>query len=160
MVTFPVEQADGCVLRRFEQASDADLDRLDPAIPLPAALVVVWHAGECLLVFNRYRQAWELPGGMIDPGESARDAAVRELWEESGQRASEIVLAGVAEVWYDPAQRLEHLALYRGTAAARAPFVENDEMTQSRWWNPGDPLDGLQEIDAALARLCPAAASR
>jgi 8-oxo-dGTP diphosphatase len=160
VITFPVEQADGCALRRFEPASDADLVRLDPSIPLPAALVVVWHAGECLLVFNRYRQAWELPGGIIDPGESARDAAVRELWEESGQRADGIHLAGVAEVWYAPARRREHLAIYRGTAADRAPFVENDEMTQSLWWNPVDPLDGLQEIDEALVRLCPPAGTR
>jgi ADP-ribose diphosphatase len=30
----------------------------------------------------------EIPGGMIDPGESDRDAAERELWEETGYRAA------------------------------------------------------------------------
>ncbi|MEV7287248.1 NUDIX domain-containing protein [Streptomyces sp. NPDC093252] len=30
--------------------------------------------------------AWELPGGLIDLGERPCEAAVRELWEESGQR--------------------------------------------------------------------------
>ena len=38
------------------------------------------------MVFNRDPQAWELPGGMLDPGESPREAAFRELEEESGQR--------------------------------------------------------------------------
>lgn len=31
--------------------------------PLPAALVVLWRAGRVLMVFDRYRQSWELPGG-------------------------------------------------------------------------------------------------
>ncbi|UQA91874.1 NUDIX hydrolase [Streptomyces halobius] len=32
------------------------------------------------------RQSWELPGGRIDEGESTRQAATRELLEESGQK--------------------------------------------------------------------------
>lgn len=102
MVELPVEQADGCILLRFDRVPEENLGRLDTAVPLTAALVVLWHAGTCLLVFNRFRQAWELPGGMLDSGESARDAALRELAEESGQQPDVMDLAGVAQVWYAP----------------------------------------------------------
>lgn len=155
MVEFPVRQPDGCALLDFIAGREADLDRLDPSVPLTASLVVVWNNGQCLLVFNRFRSAWELPGGMIDRGETAREAAVRELVEESGQPAEALGFAGTADVWYAPAERREHLALYTGAITERAAFVPNDEMTGSLWWTPGAPLPDLQPIDAALVRLCP-----
>ena len=155
MVTYPVEQSDGCTLQRFDRTREAELTQLDRTIPITAALVVVWDAGECLLVFNRFRQAWELPGGIIDPGESASEAAPRELLEESEQHASALDFAGVARVWYAPARRQEHLAIYRGNVDDRASFVMNNEITLSMWWNPGEPLDHLNEIDGALVELCP-----
>jgi hypothetical protein len=43
--------------------------------PLPAALVALWtEDGRLLLVFDRRRQCWELPGGMIYAGESPRSS--------------------------------------------------------------------------------------
>ncbi|MFD0431882.1 hypothetical protein ACFQ60_45980 [Streptomyces zhihengii] len=30
--------------------------------PVSAALVALWRAGRVLMVFDRYRQSWELPG--------------------------------------------------------------------------------------------------
>lgn len=154
MIVLPVEQDDGCKLLRFDQVDEEHLGVLDPSVPLTAALVVVWDRGECLLVFNRFRQAWELPGGMIDAGESAREAAVRELAEESGQVPDAVEFAGVARTWYAPSRRMEHVAIFRAGVAQREPFVENDEMTGSLWWNPREDLTALNAIDGALAALC------
>lgn len=36
----------------------------------------------------------ELPGGRIEPGESARDGALRELQEEAGNRSARLSLRG------------------------------------------------------------------
>ncbi|WUS95022.1 NUDIX hydrolase [Kribbella sp. NBC_00709] len=116
---------------------------------------MLWSGDSCLMVFNRFHQAWELPGGMIDPGESAREAAVRELAEESGQRADSLELAGVAKIRVAPDDRLEYLAIYRGRLASPQPFTPNDEMSDAVWWNPTEPLTDLFPIDAALATFCP-----
>ena len=155
MDELPVENTDGSVLISFDRLREEQLGTLDPSVPLTASLVVLWCGHECLMVFNRYRQAWELPGGMLDPGESAREAAVRELAEESGQRADTLDLAGVAKIRVAPDNRLEYLAIYRGELESPQPFTPNDEMSAATWWNPTEPLTALFPIDAALANLCP-----
>jgi ADP-ribose pyrophosphatase YjhB (NUDIX family) len=50
------------------------------------ALVAVWSRGEVLLVRNSYVPYHSLPGGYVRRGEVARDAAARELLEETGLR--------------------------------------------------------------------------
>lgn len=37
-----------------------------------------------ILVTNRSNTSWSLPKGHIDDGESPREAAAREIWEETG----------------------------------------------------------------------------
>ena len=48
------------------------------------ALAAVWFEGRILLVQNSYRKPMTLPGGYVRPGEDPRDAAARELAEETG----------------------------------------------------------------------------
>lgn len=43
-------------------------------------------------------EAWQMPQGGIDEGETPREAALRELWEETGTRAANILHE--SESWY------------------------------------------------------------
>jgi len=52
--------------------------------------VVVNAEGEVLVVSQR-GTSWSLPKGHIDPGESALEAARREIYEESGIRDLELI---------------------------------------------------------------------
>lgn len=150
----PVENVDGPVLISFERLREEGLCRLDPSVRLTGSLVVLWCAGKCLIVFNRSRQAWELPGGMLDPGESPREAAIRELDEESGQRPDTLDFAGVAQTRGAPDHRPAFLAIYRGQIASPLTFTPNDEISECAWWDPRGDLAGLFPGAAALARLC------
>jgi 8-oxo-dGTP diphosphatase len=68
--------------------------------PCPAAtcadfaLALAIDLDRILLVRNTSRQVLELPGGWIDAGESAAQAAARELLEETGYTASDL------QPWY------------------------------------------------------------
>jgi 8-oxo-dGTP diphosphatase len=62
------------------------------------AVMIARSPDGAVLVFNRYRQLWELPGGFIDAGESPRVSAERELLEEAGCLARNTRWLGIVEV--------------------------------------------------------------
>ena len=60
------------------------------------AVVIARYGGRLLWCRHRDRQTWEITGGHIEPGESALEAAARELQEETG--ATDFTLQPVC--WY------------------------------------------------------------
>lgn len=72
-----------------------------PARPLPAASVALVDRGRILLVRRRFepgRGLWSIPGGLIELGEKAVEAALRELREETGVEAEVDGLLDVVDV--------------------------------------------------------------
>lgn len=108
-------------------------------IPLPApvpAVGVVCLRGDDVLLIRRgtppRRGEWSLPGGRIEPGERAVDAALRELREETGVEAEITGLIDVVDGLFPEVGRHYVLIDY----AAR--------------WLSGEPVAG---DDAAEARF-------
>lgn len=75
----------------------------DPQEVQASVSAVVWRApgsNDLLLMQRSDNGHWCLPGGRIDPGESAHEAAVREVREETGWS---IDLGRLVGVYTDPA---------------------------------------------------------
>lgn len=47
-------------------------------------VIAAWYIDRWVWVKHKQRESWEIPGGHIETGESADDAARRELIEETG----------------------------------------------------------------------------
>jgi 8-oxo-dGTP diphosphatase len=142
----------GHSLLSFDSCSEAEVpDRLRG--PLPLALVVVRRRGQLLMVFDRWKGVWELPGGRIESNESPRAAATRELREETGIEVERVGFAGLATYLMRHGS-LEHGAVFRCDLApgTEVLFEANEEIAQVTWWTPGSELDGLDELDAFLAK--------
>lgn len=77
MAALPIRDRVGNTLTDIRFVTETELMRLAEHTAAPASVVVVSHGDDVLMMFNRWRQQWELPGGMREQGETARQAAVR-----------------------------------------------------------------------------------
>ncbi|MGW1353628.1 NUDIX domain-containing protein [Streptomyces sp. NPDC002409] len=112
-----------------------------------ADAVVTTTDGYVLLIergWEPHKGQWALPGGHVDPGETSRVAAARELAEEAGIHAAPEELTQVG-TWDAPGRDRRgryvtvayHLTVLPGT------IVEaGDDATLAEWW----PLSDLPEL--------------
>jgi 8-oxo-dGTP diphosphatase len=120
----------------------------EPCDPAPEFAVVLAHAPDgVVLVFNRYRKVWELPGGIIDPGESARDGARRELAEEAGCTATALEWLGVVDV---DDGRPRRGAVFACTVTDVPAQMRNEEIDGIAAWTPDSAPQPLGASDRAL----------
>ena len=104
-----------------------------PLWPRPAASMAMLRGAEVLIVRRGMAPnagVWSLPGGHIEPGEKAADAALREVLEETSVEAEMIGLVGVHDgLVRDRSGRLvAHyvLAVYCGRWTAGEPLAASD----------------------------------
>lgn len=122
-------------------------------LPLEFAVVIAQHRGDVLFVWNAWRQEWELPAGLIEPGENPLDAAHRELAEEASQAVTSLLYAGLVVLRLASSERFELGAAYRGEIDAVRPFQANAEAARIMWWNAQMAVsEYVNEISIALAQ--------
>jgi 8-oxo-dGTP diphosphatase len=143
----------------------------DPSTPRQrptAAVGVVCLRGDEVLMIRRGRAplagAWSLPGGKIEWGERAGDAALRELREETGVQAELVGLIDVVDGLFLRGEAPAHYVLIdyaarwisgeptAGDDAAHAAFVPRAELSRLDLWD-----ETMRIIDAACIRFGDAA---
>lgn len=90
---------------------------------------------EVLLVHRPRYDDWTFPKGKVDDGESAEDAARREVWEETGLRV-ELGVELPAIDYVDNRGRDKTVRYWLMSIAAgdpAAPFEPNDEVDEVAW---------------------------
>ena len=112
---------------------------------LPAVAVLVFDARRRLLLGrDAGMDLWAAPGGAIDPDEAPADAAVREMWEETGLL---VTLSGVRGVYGGPNFRLTYpngdvvsYCVIAFTAAISAGAMRPDgvEMAELGWFSEAE----------------------
>lgn len=124
------------------------MHRPEPALPdiLVAALALV-RDRRVLMVTARSRDVLYMPGGKIDDGESAADAAARESLEEVAVRlrpeSVRELFTVVTQAHGEPDGRLVRMAVFAGDT--------DDEP------RPSSEIDAIHWVDSRAADRCPPA---
>lgn len=105
-------------------------------VPLPTwyfALVVVRRGHRFLLTQERkYGSTWSIPGGRVEAGESLTQAAVREVFEETGVP---VQLDGILRVEHTPGDHVRVRVLFTGSPIDDTPpkTMADDESLGAAW---------------------------
>lgn len=111
--------------------------------------------------------AWQMPQGGIDPGETARDAALRELWEETGVLTSMVEIVALTEnpvrydlpehligkLWkgrYRGQEQVWALMRFNGSDADVNIATEHPEFSEWRWLPPEDLVANIVPFKRAV----------
>jgi ADP-ribose pyrophosphatase YjhB (NUDIX family) len=141
----------------------------DPAAPFANSVVpsvtaaVRDSSGRLLLIHKIDNGFWALPGGAMDLGESIRDAAIREVEEETGVR---VEVTGLVGIYTDPGHvmayddgevRQEFSVCFHARPISGEPREDGTETKAARWVDLAEvaelPIHPTmrRRIDAALA---------
>ena len=136
-------------LRRVEETSAGGLvvDRRDNGSPLAALIGRTDRRGRLL---------WSLPKGHVEVGETAEDAAVREVAEETGITGSVLAPLGTIDFWFVAEDRRVHKTVQHFLLSATGGELSDEdvEVTEVAWVPLGELSSRLAYADERrLVRL-------
>jgi ADP-ribose pyrophosphatase YjhB (NUDIX family) len=132
--------------RPAEEIRRTVFEQLTHLTPLVGAEAAIFDESSQLLLIRRADDGrWALPGGLVDPGETAAEAAVREAREESGTVAEPLALVGL----YDSRRCGSEIPLQMYHAVVGCRLVETSGVPETPW----EVIDQSWFADAAGLEL-------
>ncbi|MBV7483697.1 NUDIX hydrolase [Bordetella sp. BOR01] len=125
----------------------------DPQRPIAATIAAVVRDGHVLLVRRAHAPdagRWAFPGGKVELGETVREAAMRELYEETCVRAQALQVFDARDVYDRGAQG--ELSRHYILIAVLCRWIDGepaagDDALDARWF----PIGKLASQDLALS---------
>jgi ADP-ribose pyrophosphatase YjhB (NUDIX family) len=110
---------------------------LDRSGPVTKAALIARHD-------RRGRLVWSMPKGHLEPGETAEDAAIREVQEETGIESHVIATLGTIDFWFMSQDRRIHKTVHHYLLEADGGELSDAdvEVVKVAWI----PLDEVSEL--------------
>lgn len=141
----------GWTLLEYIDIEEKDIDKYEN---VTGAYAILKIADKYVVGYNSWRNQWEFPAGGIDGGETAREAAIRELYEETHQKNKELEFKGLFKV-EDAKGKIKYQAVFVGEQNKLTPFQykENDEMNEIKLWDMKEDIGYVDECDVKIVQM-------
>ena len=125
-------------------------DELHKYEPLAGSYAIVQVEHDLLFGFNHFRKRWELPAGSRELDESPKECAIRELYEETGQKVKELTFQGLAKIRNLETQLVKYNPVYFSKVCHLTPFIPNDEMERIILWDLASDIGPVDHVDVQI----------
>ena len=133
---------------------DIEEDEIEKYPNVTGAYAILKICDKYVVGYNGWREQWEFPAGGIEEGETAREAAIRELFEETHQKNVELKFKGLFKV-EDAKGKIKYQAIFVCYQAELQPFIhnDNDEMNEIRLWDMHEDIGYVDQCDVKIVQM-------
>ena len=145
-----IKNKTGYELLEFIPCSEDDLKNFDNV----TGAGVLYKVNDAYLIgFNNWRKQWEIPAGRIEKGEIAREAAIRELYEETHQSIDNAKFEGLFKK-KRPNGMIVYMAIFSSEQNDITPFIkkDGDEFDDIILWDLKDDIGYIDEVDLEIIK--------
>ena len=118
--------------------------------PLAGSYAVIQCDERYLFCFNTWRKQWELPAGQREEHETPKECALRELYEETGQKLFDLEFKGLLKSKNSNNNQVKYNPVYFTKVEKLQPFQKNDETSEILLWDLISPISYIDELDFKL----------
>ena len=133
---------------------DIEEDDIEQYHNVTGAYAILKIGDKYVIGYNSWRKQWEFPAGGIDKGETAREAASRELYEETHQKNEVLEFKGLFKV-EDAKGNIKYQAIFVCYQEELLPFEHNisDEMDEIKLWDMKEDIGYVDECDVKIVQM-------